>query len=303
VTYVQDEQDVPTQTYLSDVFAVDFDVMRRAAGGLNGVISGGAVTQAGTPSMNVPVVAATNAVDGTQVTVAGQTVSLDDAHATLPRWDLVYVNAAGTATKLTGTAATSPHPPQLPASCVAHARIYVPAGDTAITNAQIVDLRVFVPVPSGAAGGWTVLKATDETTGGTRSNTAALAKDSQLKIPLAANTKYAYRWHLEFDAKAASDLKLGIDGPASPTRVRVVSRRLVGPLGFDLTEHVRFLTGYDTTGLVQGQSSDGLCVYEVTGTITCGSTAGDFGPTWAQGTAVAENTVRLNGSWLEYQAV
>lgn len=99
---------------------------------------------------------------------AAQNVVVSAAHATLPRWDIVYVDAATddvepgsrnfytggaatvdtireysvTATYLAGTAASTPTVPTTPAGKVKIAEIYVAAAVTTINAADIRDMRV-----------------------------------------------------------------------------------------------------------------------------------------------------------------
>jgi len=88
------------------------------------------------------------------------TVSLDPAHGSLPRIDLIvaavqdqnYSGGANTwiITKITGTAASSPAAPALGNNMTILAQVNVSAGDTAITNSEIVDKRTPLTGPGGA---------------------------------------------------------------------------------------------------------------------------------------------------------
>lgn len=113
-----------------------------------GVVSGCAVSAQGTPNKTVAVAAGRAIVAGALVTVAGGNVTLSDAHASLDRIDLVWVNSVGTAGKTDGTAASSSTvvAPAVPANCVLLAMVYHPAGDSAINSNQITDKRVMLDV-------------------------------------------------------------------------------------------------------------------------------------------------------------
>lgn len=121
-----------------------------------------------TPNMTVQVAAGLAFVKGTSNTFQGLytvandasvNVTITAAHATLGRRDLIvariqdafYAGAANTATieVVTGTAASSPVDPALPASSLLLARITVDPAVTSITNAKITDLRKW----SAALGG------------------------------------------------------------------------------------------------------------------------------------------------------
>jgi len=127
-----------------------------------------AVTQNSTPNMSVNVAAGVGYVRGTSVSLQGAyrcyndaTVnkSITAAHATLPRKDLIVAqvqddihDASGfnrwIISVVDGTAAASPSDPTIPASSMKLARVNVAAADTAITNAEIDDLRITVgPAP------------------------------------------------------------------------------------------------------------------------------------------------------------
>lgn len=83
-------------------------------------------------------------IGGQAILVPATDVTITTAHATNPRIDLITANSAGTPTVVTGTAAASPIAPDLPATSVLLAMVYVPANDTTIDLNQITDKRVIV---------------------------------------------------------------------------------------------------------------------------------------------------------------
>lgn len=129
----------------------DIDALVQGIKG-QGVVSGAAVTAQGSPNMTVAVAAGQVKVGGVFATVAGGNVTIPTAHATLPRVDLIVVSAAGTKSDVQGTAATDPAAPALTSTSVLLAMVYIPAADTTIATAQIVDKRVFLS-PVDATGG------------------------------------------------------------------------------------------------------------------------------------------------------
>jgi hypothetical protein len=143
------------------------DINALVAGiGYDGVISGCAVTAQGSPNMTVAVAAGLVQIAGGQVTVASGNVTITTADGTNPRIDLVVVNSSGTKSVTAGTAAANPKAPDIPASSVLLAMVYVPASDTTIASNQITDkrlivpaLRVYTPEQYGAFGNGT----TDDT--------------------------------------------------------------------------------------------------------------------------------------------
>ena len=295
-----------TYPFQARPFSTDYAILGASAGGFNGVVSGCAVTESGTPAMTVDVASGRVVCNGVGVDVTGETLAVSTADATHPRFDLVVAEWDGYLAIQVGTAAAAPVAPKPSGialgTLVALAYIYVPANDSAIVDEQIVDKRITVAEPIGATP-WTTIEATDQATSGTRSNTATLAADSQLTFAMAANTVYAIRAFVSIlTAAGGSGAKVGFTGPASPTRVAI--RGHWTALAPDITTVLsltgRDFTSYDTTGvLTSGAASRTLrVVYE--GVIHNGSNTGAFAITWAQQSAVAENTIRLNGSYLEY---
>ena len=139
----------------------DFDWL--AAGlMLRGVRSGGAVTPQGSPDMTVDVALGEGSWDGVDFAwSASDNLAIGAADATNPRFDLIVVSTAGTVSVVAGTAAASPVFPD-PGSDVVLAAVYVPATETAIEAANIIDKRVMVTglMKDGAAGGQTLTGGT-----------------------------------------------------------------------------------------------------------------------------------------------
>lgn len=112
-----------------------------------GVVSGCAVSAQGTPDMTVAVASGTAKVGGTNVTVSAGNVTIT-ADGSNPRYVLIEVDSAGAKSANAGTAAANPTKPTPSSTKTVLAEVYVPAGDTAIGAAQIVDKRVLL----GASG-------------------------------------------------------------------------------------------------------------------------------------------------------
>lgn len=119
-----------------------------AAGEQNGVVDGLAVSENGAgASMHVDVAAGNAWIDRTKYTEAAITenVAIMAAHATLPRKDLVTYDASGSIPAVvTGTAAATPEPQDIPAGDILLAIVDVAAAVTQITNADITDGRVVI---------------------------------------------------------------------------------------------------------------------------------------------------------------
>lgn len=122
----------------------------------------------GNPSMNVVVPPGHAIVQGTESTVQGAYIVVNDADlvlavapsdATNPRIDIVVVrvrdkqysgSTVGASIEvITGVPAPSPTPPAAPANSVVLAQISVPAGATAIQQSQITDVRPFTTTVGG----------------------------------------------------------------------------------------------------------------------------------------------------------
>lgn len=132
------------------VFQTDIDSIVQGVSGV-GVLTGCAVTAQGAPNMTVAVASGTTTPDGSSsVSVTSGNLTISAAHATLGRLDLISVNATGVKAVTTGTAATNPSMPALPASSILLAAVFVPAAATTITTIRIVDKRVFTSLVAAA---------------------------------------------------------------------------------------------------------------------------------------------------------
>jgi len=110
-----------------------------------GVLSGLQVTENTTPDMSVLVAAGSCIVNATEITKTTSTnVTISAADDTNPRWDIITINDAGTIAATAGTPAADPYPPALPANNILLALVYVAAGVSQITNANIYDRRLFI---------------------------------------------------------------------------------------------------------------------------------------------------------------
>lgn len=121
-----------------------FDLVLARQG--TGVIDGCGVTPLS--GMQVSIGAGTVQFDGTTpVTVAAGNLTLEAAHATLGRTDIIQVSSAGTASVVAGTPNAEPIEPSLSGTAVKLVAIYVPPAVTAVTTAMISDRRVEVTSP------------------------------------------------------------------------------------------------------------------------------------------------------------
>jgi hypothetical protein len=160
-----------------------FEYLRILADGINGtamVLSGGVCSAQGSPDMTVTISKAATVSGGVLNATAAGNATITTANSTNPRIDLVVITSAGAIAVRAGTAATAPKPPTRTAGDVALCAVFVPANDTTISSAQIVDMRML-----RNGGPVTIYKATAaETTNTTSSAIEALNKaNAGLTIP------------------------------------------------------------------------------------------------------------------------
>jgi hypothetical protein len=295
--------------FQSRVYSTDWHILGACAGGRSGIIGTGTegeVTEIAIPGMSVEVAAGRANFNGTPADFLADTVTIAAADGTNPRWDLITVDSAGNLQYHQGTVAVNPVPPD-PAAIplgveVALAYVYVPANDTAILDEQIIDKRVGVLEPLGASQ-WTTLTAPSDVD---RASTTVGSIDPVLQFAMAANTKYRVRWAVLFRGNptgavgGTGGVKVGLNGPASPTLLRVYAG-LIGSGVVDSNLSVsgtyRTFTVYNVDALSSGS------LYCQSGIIHNGANSGTFGIYWSQTSSNVNLTRRYAGSWLEYEVV
>lgn len=176
----------------------------------NGVYVGCAVTAQGSPDMTLAVAAGLIRYAEKSAVVAAGNVTITTADATNPRIDLVVVSATGTKSVTAGTAAATPVAPAIPASSILLAVVYVPANDTAIGSAQIIDKRCILSSSLAVQ----VYKAADEIV----NNSTTLQNDDDLKWDVDANSMWVFEFTLHASAiNTTGDYKMAWTVPASAT--------------------------------------------------------------------------------------
>lgn len=171
------------------------------------VLSGCDVNQAGTPGMSVVVDSGYVQLGwGTaRKSVAGNTVTITAAHATLPRLDVIYIDSSGIARVYDGTATAisptgktdfkqmaTPAPGSSIPTGVVIALVYIDAAETTILNADISDIATYgsliTEAPTSTTSGkipyWsgTAKTLSDGYTVGTTAN-CLLQLDASARIP------------------------------------------------------------------------------------------------------------------------
>jgi hypothetical protein len=121
--------------------------------------------------------------------------------------------------------------------------------------------------------------------------------DNELFVAVAANTNYSIRGRVFFDSAATPDFKWKIDGPASPTRVRVFRQYILnGATGWT---GVTIDTNYTAAIATTGTGTAGLVDFEVM--LNNGANSGFVIFQWAQNTSSVSSTTVHKGSYLEWE--
>lgn len=126
----------------------DFDVIAMGFE-RTGVLTGCAVTAGAGMTVTIAAGTISFANSATPVTVAGGSATIEASHPTLPRFDLIMVNSAGSVVNPTagdgkGTANAEPVIPTVPGSRVVLAIVYVPAAVVSILSTYLIDKRVML---------------------------------------------------------------------------------------------------------------------------------------------------------------
>lgn len=151
---IPDETEATTYPAQAGLYGTDFDILVAAQSETSvimrtaGDTTGYAVSA--TTGMVLSIAAGQMQAAGVALepTLAAQTVTIGAAHASLYRFDLVSLSAAGVPTVTAGTAAAQtapPIPPALPSGHVGLAFVWVPPTVTTITSGMLVDKRVVKP--------------------------------------------------------------------------------------------------------------------------------------------------------------
>jgi len=287
---------------------VDFDMLDQADAG-EGVLSGCLVSASSPEALTVDVASGQVVLDGVIYSVsATPDLAIVTPNLTQPRFDLVCADDSTTPFIVQGLPADVsplfPSAASVMGSSVVLASIYVPAGLDAITEDHLTDKRASVIEPLANNSDWQRVVATANLT---RSNTATLTADNDLHFPMASNGKYAVRGHVVITGLAASDVKVGFLGPSSPAatywymHATVVRSNGLSPQ----SASSYFWTAVDGgSGTPLSATITGEYSIEFQGIVhNSTDTSPDFSFAWAQNTAVAENTVRRAGSYIEWLAL
>lgn len=127
----------------SVLYQEDIEILVAGMQGVDCVLSGLAMT--GGSDLTPDVAKGAVLTNGVLKAIAAASVTVTAADPTNPRIDLVVVNSSGALAVRAGTPAAAPKPPARTANDVVLYQVYVPAADTTIAQAQLIDRRVPAP--------------------------------------------------------------------------------------------------------------------------------------------------------------
>jgi hypothetical protein len=153
-------------------------------------------------------------------------------------------------------------------------------------------------------GGWLLVGSmvAIKTTDNTVNNTATLASDSQLTLPVEASTTYALEMYLDYSSATTPDAKVSLSVPASATWSVAPNGLLTSVAATSGSIETASVT---TSGsITYGGNGAGTHVSaNPVGWVKTAGTAGNVVVQWAQNTANASNTVLYTGSWIKLTRV
>lgn len=152
------------------------------------------------------------------------------------------------------------------------------------------------PMPAGA--GQTAWQMVLKTSSEGRNNSATLAADSVLKVPLGVTKYVAFRFMIWFNTPATADFKFDINGPSGVLMVRYKVWYQVPAAASPALADYDYETAYAQLKQIIGTGTDGWITIE--GLISNGLTAGDLEFRWAQNTSTVGDTFVYAGSTVEY---
>lgn len=275
--------------YQSQLDSVDLEILVRALGGSAraGVVTGCAVNAQGSPNMTVQVTAGLVQFGNILKPITAKTVTITTAHATLPRFDLIEVNASDAGFAREGTPAVSPRFPFPDTDRVVLASVFVPAAISSIAQDKIVDKRAGVPGVVVNPRLADLAKTSDNT----------IATDSAFSAPMAAQGKYLLILKIWYNTAANPDFKWRLIGPASPAAINLNGQYVI-PNATQLVAPFR-MTAYSTSDetILSGATGEGWLLVE--GYIENGLNAGFLEFQWAQNTSNATATTVRGASYLQ----
>lgn len=132
----------------------------------------------------------------------------------------------------------------------------------------------------------------------TKTSDVAYANDDELLFAVGANTDYLFQGRILFETGATPDFKVQIAVPAAPT-LFMMQQQAIAP-GATAYSNIAVQTATTSTAITGGTGNG---IFEFSGILRNGGTAGNLSVQWAQNVSDAANTKVLVGSTLEFRQI
>jgi len=136
----------------------------------------------------------------------------------------------------------------------------------------------------------------------TVNNTAVLAADPHLSVPVAANAVYEVTAFLQYATSQTADIQAGWTGPAGATMSWTANALSLGATSSTF-QILRAWATLSSAANFGGIATGSAVIAQPIGRLTTAGTAGTLDLRWAQGTAEASDTVLYAGSWLKVSRI
>lgn len=157
------------------------------------------------------------------------------------------------------------------------------------TDFEGFDGLSWLSLTSGGSGGSNPMVSKIKSADESRSNDAVLQDDSELYFSIGANEKWTFRFVVQGQSGTTPDFKFAVTAPSG-------ANCSVGSIDPEGATSVANLGCGVSTGLVPGNNTNDI--YEITGSISNGGTAGVVRLQWAQNVANAGATIVREGSYV-----
>ena len=157
------------------------------------------------------------------------------------------------------------------------------------TDFEGYDGLSWLSLTSGGSGGSNPMVSKIKSADESRASNATLQDDSELYFSIGANEKWTFRFVVQGQSGTTPDFKFAVTAPTGASCS-------VGSIDPEGATSVSNLGCGVSTGLVPGNNTNDI--YEITGSISNGSTAGPVRLQWAQNVSNAGATIVREGSYV-----
>ncbi len=168
-----------------------------------------------------------------------------------------------------------------------------PAAPTAAVGTNTTQLATTAFVL--ANGAWS---KSNKTADQSVTSSTTLVDCTSLTFAVAANTNYHFRAHLYMTANTTGGIRLGVNGPSTPTKVRVFGHGYLGGIQRSLADITAYGQIENYTGGVPAAQ-----LYLLHGKLENGANAGTLAIQFAQSVSNATATIVEKCSFIEYSIV